>query len=72
MEPKTTPTTEYTELQTSYEGYLSRLREINTQECIASLQAWYRKPRAVKEIQNMTANEIEAYIFPEAGECTHQ
>lgn len=60
--------TRYKELQTSYEEYSFRLREVNTQEGIASLQAWYQSPKVVRAIENMTTNEIAAYVFPEVGE----
>lgn len=60
--------TNYKELQTSYEEYLFRYQEVNTRECIASLQEWYQKPRVGKYVGHMTANEIETYVFPEVGE----
>lgn len=63
--------TKYKELQISYDEYLLRFRAVNNRECIASLQAWYHRPRVVKAIDFMTANEIEAYIFPEVGKCVH-
>lgn len=61
--------TRYKALEASYETYFLRYQEINTLECIVSLQEWYKKPRVKKSIYSMTANEIEAYIFPEIGQC---